>query len=336
MIRDGGETHAFTLTETLIERLPDATVLPQAFQPEPELLGTPASLSAPVRPLAAAPSVSLPAPPPPALNVLDQLEIDATYRLHRAGVWIGQHADVVRTLSGIDVRATVGTDAGKTALDQSFADLVSNPAVRIDIAVLAEAPTALTAEPAAASLPAYGTLQAFFGTIGAGAARDEAIRAFASRVIERLDAREERIRALEALIREWPEDRLRQVRLESVVTWQVMVQEHADAIRRDTELLRAQLAPVFKVSAVIGDRRPGTVQPMSTISAATEAARAIAAAAAGESTALRTQFTACSSAPCGAPLDVDQLMQSFSVLESAARRFSQFFLKLDRPSDPGR
>lgn len=335
-IRDAGETHAFTLTETLIEHLPDATVLPQAFEPEPELLGVPTAPPTSSRLLVPAPAVVLPAPPSPMFNVLDQLELDATYRLHRSGLWIGQHADVRRTNGVIEVRATVATEPGKAALDQSFAELETNPAVHVDITVVAEPPAAPVTEPAATSLPAYETLQAFFGAIGPGAARDEAIRAFASRVTERLDAREERIRALNTLIGEWPEDRLRQVRIESVVTWQVMVQEHADAIRRDTELLRAELAPVFKVAAVIGDRRSRTVPPMSTVAAATDAARDISAAAAAQNAVLRAHFTPCAGAACGAPFDVDQLMQSFTALESAARRFSQFFLKLDRPSDPGR
>jgi hypothetical protein len=183
------------------------------------------------------------------------------------------------------------------------------------------------------AMAGYSTLVSFFGPAQPIAAREELIRAFAAGILDRVALRQERLTALKTLIDRWPDDRLRDLSLESVVTWQLMVQEHADAVRQQTELLRARLAPLFKTSGLAADAQISGGQTVLDIATGQgEPALSVAALvglSAYQDDALRGTFLPCSSGPCPA-LDADRMMQSFAALEAVASRFVRFDLKLGR------
>jgi len=150
-------------------------------------------------------------------------------------------------------------------------------------------------------------------------ARDEAIRTVSVWVLDRVTHRGQRLRALQALVRQWPNDRLRALDLEVIVRWQAMVQEHAAALRHETELLRVQLAPMFGVAP--GLDRKSRDEAALTIAGAAQALPYLAALIGDQDTVLSAAFTPCTAAPCRDP-GIEQLIQGFVDIESRAARFS--------------
>jgi hypothetical protein len=114
--------------------------------------------------------------------------------------------------------------------------------------------------------------------------------------------------------------------------WQVMVQEHAEAILLDTHSLWTQLGPVIGIHVQPDIARDDT-EFLSTVDGAVQATSQLAALAAYQDDALRTAFLPCPSAPC-IELDARRLGESFVALESAASRFARFYLKVSRTAAP--
>jgi hypothetical protein len=246
-------------------------------------------------------------------------------------MWLGQNAEVVRAVDGIHVTTVVPTDDRKSTLNRSFEELIRDSAVTLDVSVTGDAGTA-PADLDLASVfasPAYPVLRSLLGAAVPDASHDESIRAFASGVIAAVARRQDRLKALTTLIDRWPDERLQDLPLESVVTWQLMVQEHAEAIRHQTELLRVQIGPWFRVATVPPRLSRDAPASLSSVKAAAETAAQLVALAADEDEALRVAFMPCLSGVCP-PLDINRVMQSFTALEAAASRFAQFYVKAGR------
>jgi hypothetical protein len=333
LFREEGRIREFTLKEVGIDQIPVEKVAAYVFEPEPLLLGE--------IPAVSVPDVTLnpePAPAPAAHTVsaltsvqLDEIEMDAAYRLFRSKIWLGKNSDITRTTDGLQIRSTVASEDDKSALDRSFDGFIRHPAVKIEFVVPEPAATPPDAPPDPVLLqtaPVYPMLRDFFAWHKSEARRDEAIHTITDNVLSTINRRAERLRALQTLIARWPQDRLYGLELESVVTWQRMVQEHAHAIEQDTELLRVQLVPVFRADVAISPKvesSPPTI--MASLGAAAEAAAQLEVLVPEQDQALRAAFDPCAAAPC-ASIDVPRVLESFDAVESVAGRFAHFYLKL--------
>jgi RNA polymerase sigma factor (sigma-70 family) len=335
LLQQSGEDHEVAFTEEGIEQVPVERVLSTALQPEAALLGvpvTPPGLS--VKPLATLPTAPLVTPSPRPANPSDRLELDATYRLYRARVWIGQNADINPSDGGIRVTAIVPTAQDRAAVDRSFEDRDAAMTLDVETSPPETGNTVVPLDVAAVrTIPAFGSLDAFYSNLREPA-RDQSVLGFATTLLRYVETRDERVRALATLADRWPEDRLRSLELESVVTWQSMVQGHAEVIRQQTELLRVQIGSVFRATTV----RPVDPTPdesPSTVGAASDLIARIVSLNSTQRALLRRAFSPCAGESCSA-VDVDQLLSSFAELEQAAARFDRFYLKFGRVEPAGR
>lgn len=336
LLREESQLREFTLMETGIEQVPYEKVAPHVFQPEPVLLGDVIEIPEPIVtpvPVPTHPSTATIKVPSLTPSQLDQIELDAAYRLFRSKIWLGQNGEVTRTAQGIQVRSSVAREDDKATLDRNFEGFIQHPAVTLDFAV--SEPAEIASEPALdpallQKMPVYAMLQEFFSWNKSEVRRDEAIRTVTDWVLTTIKKRAERLRALQTLITRWPEERLHDIELESVVTWQRMVQEHAQGIRQDTELLRVQLVPVFRAEAVPSTRDQSASSPiMTSVADAAEAAALLETFVVEQDEALRAAFEPCGTPPC-AQMNLSRLMESFSAIESVAGRFADFHLRFSR------
>jgi hypothetical protein len=111
-----------------------------------------------------------------------------------------------------------------------------------------------------------------------------------------------------------------------------MVQQHAAELAEETQALRLQLQPVFKVTAGAPERTEPSAEPLTTVRGASDTTAQLVELAAEQARELRGAFSACSTPPCELP-DPQRLLQSLSDLERLASRFNQFYLKLPHASD---
>ena len=330
VIRENGSEHEFHWREVTTEVVPIAALTSTIFEPEAVLLGLPE----PARPT----TVPLPlAPVPPVVRVLpsvdalSEVELDATYRLFRSHLWVGERADVVRVGDRVVIRAQVPTESSRADLDAGLGSVKASASVQIDISVLE---TPLPAEPnvnatSVGPRPISEALERLFGSDGSEAEREVRMSSFVTDIAAAGERRRVRLAALRELITRWPGDRLLNLRLDSVVTWQVMVHEHADAVRKETEWIKARLSPI------VG--RPGepasgadspTAAPLLTVEDAARAVAELTSHLQRQDDMLRAATAGCST-PCG-EIDVPALRQSFHDVETIVSRFARFYLRVGR------
>ena len=133
------------------------------------------------------------------------------------------------------------------------------------------------------------------------------------------------MQAAQALITRWSAERLRALSLDSIVAWQSMIQGHAEGVRQETELLRTQLSPVFKVRPTIVEAPRS--EALGTVEEAADVLSRLDTLVTRQDGLIRVAFQPCAALPCEIP-DATTLFRSFSALEIEAGRFSRFYLKL--------
>ena len=323
LIKESDGITSFTFSETLSERVPMADVQPEAFGLDPSLISSSGESPriTPDMPALRAPAVLETASNAP---VVDEAELDATYRLYRAGVWLGRDADITAVNGAFTISARVANRERASEVERVFADGL-RARFTLDVDVTPDEALGPTETEAMSSIPMYPSLRGMFAAAPTGDDRDAAIRTFVGNVRRRIDGRRARLTALEALIARWPEPRLRGLGLEWVVSWQAMVQAHAEAIRRDTELLRVQLAPLSRMPASAVPS-PRSATPVSSAGQAAELTRELAMLVRAQDAELSGVLQPCATGSCGEPA-TDRLIQSLAAVEQAASRFSQFYVK---------
>lgn len=328
VLREDQRLREFTFSEVRWERIPRERVTPTIFEPDAVLLNSPPPAPRNVRPV----EPSLPPPVAVDASVADRLELDVIYRLFRSRLWVGQQAHVRQTSGGsVAVVASVSSEEDKQALRAGFDDVESDSSVSLDVEIESREPErspVIDGDVVATPFPAYPVLVALFDDRTAAHVRDDHVLAFSNQVLEIVDRRRERLEALRTLVDGWPAERLRRQPLQSIVAWQVMVQAHADAARRDTELLHLQLSPVFRNDATFAERpASGLSAPLSTLSEVREVSEPLFSLAALQDETVRAAFRPCPGPPCAMP-DGVAVGQSFVEFEELIARFARFYLKL--------
>ena len=204
--------------------------------------------------------------------------------------------------------------------------------VTLETAVAAPQPSRTVPEnDTLAAVPAYRAVLGLFTAASPASSRDNLIRNFLAALLGRVEQRDERVDALNTLIERWPEARLRALPAEALVTWQLMVQQHVEAIRQHTEVLQASLGPLGTSTTSAQSERTAPTSYVTTFADAARTVSELDALVHLQDDALQQAFTVCDKEPC-APPDIDGLMRSFRMLGTAASRFDLFYLNTG--SDP--
>lgn len=294
LLREDGQIHYVTFSETTLRRVRTESVRPDVFTPDLPLLGSAERSSEAPREHPAA--VERPAPALTA-QYLDELEVQSMHRLHRVGLWAGYGATITRLATGLAVSAVVPSEEVRSVVRRELGTLANPREITLDVRIA-------TASDSAANSP--------------------------SPVIDAVSRRRTRLSILRSLIDDWPEVRLRQLPLELVVTWQVMVQEHAEAIGVATRQIARQLGPSLSVSTDAAGPPGETDAFLSTLTDARDAVRQLSVLVESQDGALLPAFSSCAAVPCAAP-DLTGIGASFPAIDALASRFSRFYLKVSRP-----
>lgn len=268
LLREPAGLREYHLTESVFEQLPASAAPAEIFQPDPELGAGDVRKSAPPTSLFP-PGASDHASAQPAAVNLGAIEIEARYLLDQADANLGEQVSLVRTGTGLKVRALVETPQRKTELLSALSPLRAQPGVVLEVETYEEAsrrqPTAAAAPSlitdavlAQRPIPVAAELRRYFS---AQAARrpfpfpppgnwpdgwiEEQVTRFAGQMQEQAPRALRHAWALNALVMQLTPEEQTVLPLEAKEKWRKMVRAHALAIRRETENLRNALQPIF-------------------------------------------------------------------------------------------
>lgn len=236
------------------DEIPESRVSNATFQPETELLPPPPS-EGPVVAALPTPAVR----PVPALPI-DQLELEASYRIHRLAGCLAQPSEIRRGTRDFRVTVLVASEACRTEAHSGFTQLAKTPGVVIDVSVVQPSGGEASVQPSPvdldnlSSVPVYQLLYDVFArqalrdrqstSTDVDAAVKPYILDFMSRGRDRSTRIVARARAMTELCSRWPPDVLARLGLDSAAMWRSMVRDHAQSLRQDADVLLAELQPI--------------------------------------------------------------------------------------------
>jgi DNA-directed RNA polymerase specialized sigma24 family protein len=248
----------YHLSEASFEQLPLNSVLPEIFQPDPELLAAGVRRIESLSPASAAITAGGAAVQPNAIN-LSALEVEARYLLDQANANLGEQVSLTRTGAGLKIRALVETEQRKAELLAALSSLRAQAGVALEIETYEEAarrqpsnssaPTLVTdAVVTQKPIPVAAELRSYFASQATQASEnriEEQVARFAGRMQEQAPRSLRHAWALKSLASQLSPEELAALPPEARTKWRQMVRTHALAIKRETESLRAALQPIF-------------------------------------------------------------------------------------------
>jgi RNA polymerase sigma factor (sigma-70 family) len=264
-IQRDGEVREYRFIEAGFEQKPAASVAPDLFQPEPELLGSAPRVKNGVDKESQAAADSLhpesPFAQPSSAAASPELEIEVTYLLNQIRANLGEQVSMTRTTGGtLHVEALVETEGRKEEILRALGSVIGNPAVKVEVSTVAEAvkrsvreqaksrgvTTVREVEVANNRIPADAELRAYFSARLVGSeAIDEEITRYSSRVMSRSRQALLRASALKKLVGRFSPEEMRDLAPEAQTKWLAMIREHAVAYQREVAAIGQELRPVF-------------------------------------------------------------------------------------------
>jgi RNA polymerase sigma factor (sigma-70 family) len=334
LIERGGEVREYRFVEASLERLPQKDVTPSVFQPELELGTDGAKIRRREGEISPPPS-SVPPFSPPLREASPELEVDVAYLLNQAKGDRSEQVSLSRTATGLlRVEGVVDTEQRKDELVHALAPVSNNPAVKIEIATIAEATrrqprgssgtvTVREAEETASTVAVDNELRDYLSrkdaTLKTGNGLDEAVRSFSSRMVNRGYRALFQAIELERLINRFANVDMRTVTPEARAKWLQMVREHAAALERETAALRQDIQPVFFSGS------PSVAAQEIEIAGDVDLARAVERLhklALANNEAIRAAFTI--SAESSKAVKSSQFWRSLTSAENLAARIKQY------------
>ena len=258
LVQRGAELREYRFAEASLER--PENVAPSVFEVGTELSEGKVTPVKPedwaIREVSKSPVPSSPeASTPPVASA--ELEVDVAYLLNQAKADRNEQVTLTRSAGGsLRVEGIVETEERKEHFVRGLAPVLKNPAVTIDIRTVAEAAaqrgpttstpiTVLEAEQPRNNLAAEEDLRNFFEKQGHSGSTDQAIRSYASRVVN--TSYEALFHAVELrrLANRFARVDMQVIAPDARSKWLAMLREHANAFERKTELLRQEIRPVF-------------------------------------------------------------------------------------------
>ncbi|HEY2974606.1 MAG TPA: RNA polymerase sigma factor [Pyrinomonadaceae bacterium] len=257
LVRQGSEMREYTFSESSFELRPASAVAPAVFEPDPEVLGGDTGTgrhgdaeNVPVSP-------SLPLSASPALATAE-LEVEVVRQLNQANAFLGEQISVERTSEGqLRVKGIVENEQRKDELLQSLTAFKGNPAVKIEIATVAEAlkrqkqsssaPVTVTeVESGGGEIPVEAELRQHFSKRGVPAEQlNQEIQRFSARLLNRsLQARRHAL-AMKQIAERFSLDDLRNLDPNARANWRAMLAQHARLLQQETAALRREVEQAF-------------------------------------------------------------------------------------------
>ena len=333
-LQQGNERREYRMMETSYERRPTSTVAPAVFEPEPELTGDAATRGHGDTELVPG-SPRLPIAASPATIATAELEVEVLRLINRAGADLGDQVTVRRTPEGqLLVQGMVETIRRKEEILRALDSVTDNPAVKLKIQTIAEAlkeqakqrdssanPTTVEhLESGASKVAVDAELRRYFTTKGlSGAQLDQSVNQFAARMVEWSLQAMRHASALDRLAQRFSSEQLRTLDPEARKKWLGLLRGHAQAIARDVEGLRGELAPF--ISSGSGSES----QPAFDINSDQDLQQAIHRLfqlCSANDQLIRSAFTISESGSKGSAINSPQFFRSLRECESLASRIS--------------
>jgi hypothetical protein len=260
IVRQGGEVREYAFSESSFEQRPVSAVAPAIFEPDPELLSSakPEPLNPKLETNATAPSTAAALP----VTASPELEVEVVRQLNQANAFLGEQISVERTAEGqLRVKGIVDSEERKSELLQTLAAFKTNPAVKIDIATVAEAvkrqrqspsgPVTVTqVESGKAEISVESELRQYFSKRGAGTDQlDQEVQRFSARVLNHSFQARRHALAMKQIAERLSLDDLRALDPQTKANWRAMIAQHARALQQETASLRRDLEQAFPALA---------------------------------------------------------------------------------------
>jgi RNA polymerase sigma factor (sigma-70 family) len=270
IVQRGTETREYRFVEARFERPPIRSVAPAVFELDPELISEkPKGEGARMK----REGDSL---PPSSyihhstVTATPELEVEVAFLLDQFRARFGDQVNLTRTQNGVlGVKGIVDTEETRDEILHALASVINNPAVRVQISTATEAlarqqdrqsDRVIVREFAGSddAIPLYPELRRYFflqrdsqsqeKTVGLSPEddrTDQAVRAFAARVVGRSRRTLSHAIELKQLANRFTASQLDVLSPEARAKWFGMVREHAEALRSETLLLSQELQPIF-------------------------------------------------------------------------------------------
>jgi len=255
----GGEVREYVFSESSFEQRPASAVAPAVFEPDPELLSS--AKPEPLNPKLEA-NAAVPATAPLPVTASPELEVEVVRQLNQVNAFLGEQISVERTAEGqLKVKGIVDSEERKNELLESLSTFKANPAVKIEIATVAEAvkrqkqspsgPVTVTqVESGKAEIPVESELRQYFSKRGAGADQlDQEVQRFSARVLNHSFQARRHALAMKQIAERFSLDDLRTLDSQAKANWRAMIAQHARALQQETASLRRELEQAFPVLA---------------------------------------------------------------------------------------
>ncbi|HEX8145468.1 MAG TPA: sigma-70 family RNA polymerase sigma factor [Pyrinomonadaceae bacterium] len=341
-----GEAREYRFVEAAYEQSPAGAVSPTLFQPEPELLGTPARArerDGKSREASAASSATTVAAHPSEAVASVELEIEVTYLLNRIKADLGEQVSMTRTTGGtLRVEALVETPGRKEEILRALGPIINNPAVRVEVNTVGEAlrrqqqqqqqERQQTGEVATREvevsdnrIPADPEVRAYFSArLVGGEAIDAEINRYARRVMGRSRQALLVASALKRLVGRFTPEELRALAPEAQAKWRSMIREHAQAYQREVAALRQELRPVFNGPDAAG-AAPGGEASLS------QTAQRLLQLSYANDEAVRSAFTISADGRAAMPVKTQQFWRSLDAAGKLAAAIEREYGEQGRP-----
>jgi DNA-directed RNA polymerase specialized sigma24 family protein len=255
LIKQGAELREYIFGESSFEQRPLNAVAPAVFEPDAELLsGTESRIKRATENVAA--SSRLPVSASPLVTAAQEVEV--VRQLNQANAFLGEQISVERTAEGqLQVKGIVDNEERKNELLQALSAFKANPAVRIEIATVAEAVRRQKQSPSGAltitkvdgnkgEIPVESELRQYFSKRGVPAEQlDGEIQRYSARLLDRSFQARRHALAMKQIAERFSLDDLRALDPQARANWRAMIVQHARALRQEVASLRKGLESVF-------------------------------------------------------------------------------------------
>jgi len=263
VLRHGPDVREYRLSEARFEQPSLDATAPAVFEVDPELLPQSInrdSTSVKTEGFAAHPSGVIPSP---SVVASPELEVEVAYILDQFRRRFGDQISLKRTSEGVlSVEGTVDTDASKQQILQALTPFLNNPAVSVQISTAAEALQRQQQGPSNQvivrdfsgsdnTIPVYHELRRYFsrtntsGPSSDDQLTDQAVRAFASRMVSRSRRMLSHAIELKQLSERFSMVQLNALTPQARVRWLSLIRDHAAALQQESAMLSRDLQPIF-------------------------------------------------------------------------------------------
>jgi hypothetical protein len=266
VVQRSDELREYKFVETSFQLLPVKDVPAHAFEIERELVGgvAPSSGAGTSGPRNVV--VGSPSPTSVTATASTELEIDVAYVLSQAKADRNEQVALTRSASGsLRVEGVVDTNERRDEFLRVLRPFSNNPAVTVDIRTVADAAqqkagaareSSREVEETGDTIAVEEELREYFSRRGqTGAAVDQSVRAYSSRVVNQSYRALLQAVELKHVVARFARVDMRTVAPDARSKWLEMVRSHALALERETTALRRELQPVFfpETAADVGE-----------------------------------------------------------------------------------